>query len=182
MILGTDNEGRDITYDEATSTFAIAGIATTPDRILAYDRGGQMNWASDEMRLWVAKTDEHWRRAAARPAPAPAARQTSPSRVETQPSATRATNYEPENIISLAGRLKSLATAIIVTFTIVGALQGLVAGAAATAANFSFGLLLFPLLFGGAGYLGGYLVTLAIKVAADLLLAVVQIEFNTRRA
>ena len=184
MILGTDNEGRDITYDEATSQFAIGGIATTPDRILAYDRGGQMTWASDEMRPWVSKTDAHWRKAAneAEANRASVARQAAASQSDSQrKAATRVMNYEPQNIISFAGRLKGLATGIIVVFTVIGAIQGLVLGALGAASNFAFGLLLFPVLFGGAGYLLGYLVTLVMKVAADLLLSVVQIEFNTRR-
>jgi hypothetical protein len=97
MLLGTDTEGRDITYDETTSRFAIGGIATGPDRILAYDRGGQVNWASDDARAWVANIDAQWRRAAddARAARAVAARNDAAAGAGAQSSAAmRIQNYE----------------------------------------------------------------------------------------
>lgn len=59
--LGTDHEGRTITYDEAAHLFAIGGIATTVDRIVAYDRGKQITWLNDEMRTWAYECDSSLR-------------------------------------------------------------------------------------------------------------------------
>ena len=193
MILGTDHEGRDITYDGANGRFAIGGIATRPDRILAYDRGGQGNWASEEMRAWVAETDTHLRQTAAA---AEAARpiftaQESARQVEEQRRAARYPAYDAQRVVRLAETLKGLATTIIVAFTIAGILVGLamglttgaagsLAGSAAGAGALVVGVIVFPLLFGGLSFLVGYLVTLGVKVAAEMLLTTVQIELNTR--
>jgi hypothetical protein len=183
MILGTDNEGREVTYDESTLLFAINGIATTPDRILAYDRGGQITWASDELRQWVIDTDAHFQQTArdAESARVAAALHEQARQQEVQrKAAQRVQQYEPQTIVSFAGVLKGLATLVIVLLIISGVIEGLALGAV-TARVFPVGVLLFPVLFGGVMFLVGYLITLILKFAADLLLAVVQIEFNTRR-
>jgi hypothetical protein len=184
MLLGTDTEGREITYDDATCHFSIGGITTGPDRILAYDRGGQVSWASDDARAWVARTDAEWRRAAeeARATRAAAARHDDAAGAGARSGAVmRVQNYEPDKIVRLAGTLKGLAIAIMTFFTCVGAIAGLGLGAiGAATGTFRVGLVVFPLVLGGISFGIGYLVTLALKVAADLLVSVVQIEVNTR--
>ena len=53
MELGTYADGRVVTYDDATHTFCIEGIATTADLLIRYDNAGQIAWASDSLRAWV---------------------------------------------------------------------------------------------------------------------------------
>ena len=179
--LGTDCEGRSVTYDEATSKFAIGGVATTPERVLAYDRGGHITWASDEMRAWMVDTESRWRQASA----ASRVQQIPLRDVSRTPALSAVTGfaqgYEPENIVRFARRLKGLAKAEVVVLTLLGVAQGVVAGIAANAfGSFPLGLVLLPLLFGGLMFVVGYLVTLALNVTADLMMSVVQIELNTR--
>jgi hypothetical protein len=182
VLLGTDNEGREIVFDESGSRFSIGGIATSPDRILAYDRGGHVIWADDDMRAWVAQTDASWRQAEANTQRGAAhLRDVSAPTVQAKPSGL-VQGYEPENILRFAGTLKGIARGVIIVLTVLGVIQGLVVGLLANATGaFPFGLALFPLLLGGLFYGAGYLITVALRLAGDLLMSLVQIEINTRR-
>ena len=67
MEIGTDEEGRSITYDQASHRFAIEGMVTGIDRLVAYDRSGHVRWVSDEFRDWVYEYDRVAREHANRP-------------------------------------------------------------------------------------------------------------------
>jgi len=66
--IGTDPEGRSITYDDAEDRFEIGGMTTTVDRIVSYDRGGCVSWASTELREWAYEYDRGARVQAMQPA------------------------------------------------------------------------------------------------------------------
>jgi len=63
--IGTDRDGRTISYVQANNQFSIGGIDTSVDRLVAYDRGGYVTWASDEYREWVHEYDRAVREHAA---------------------------------------------------------------------------------------------------------------------
>lgn len=76
MIIGTYADGRPLTYDEQTLTFAIGGAIVTPDQVVAYDKAGQLNWVNLETRAWAWKVADARAEAANAPAPAPAQKPT----------------------------------------------------------------------------------------------------------
>lgn len=182
MNVGTDNDGRPITYDEATRSFAIGGIATTIDRLVAYDRGGQVTWASDEIRSWALEFErmrqEHAAQvAAAREAQASdeaAARERAAKRVR-----LTAQGYSPDSVVRFAGGMKAFSTTLVVILVVGGVFEGLFFGALVRR-WIPGAILVAPILLGATGFLIGYLATLLFKVSADLLLTGVQIEMNTR--
>ena len=55
MQIATDVDGREITYDEDRLEFRVGDLPITLERLLAYDRGGQVTWVSDEMRVWAVE-------------------------------------------------------------------------------------------------------------------------------
>jgi len=184
MNVGTDRDGRLITYDQATGQLAVAGIASTIDRLVAYDRGGQVIWGSDEIRSWAYEF-ESMRQEQVKQDAAIRAKQASEAAAGQERAARRmrltAQGYSPESIVRFAGGIKGFATTLIVLFVVGGLIEGVVFGAL-VGRWIPGALLLAPLLFGAAGFFVGYLATVLMKVGADLLLAAVQTEMNTRAA
>ena len=183
MRVGTDNEGREITFEQGTHAFAIGGIATTFDHVIAYDRGGQIGWESPEIQAWAYDYDRIRQsyaveQQAAQEKAAQAQRATRAD--EARRSAAIIQGYDAGNSARLAGFLNGIATVVVVGFVVVGAINGLVLGAV-VGRQFPLGLLLFPLLFGGTGWLVGYVSVLFIRVVAQGLLVLTQTEANTRR-
>jgi hypothetical protein len=56
--IGTDSDGRSITYDSDSQTFSIGGMPTAVGNLVVYDRSGQVRWASDEIRAWALDFDQ----------------------------------------------------------------------------------------------------------------------------
>lgn len=182
MDVGRDRDGRKITFDEASGAFSIAGIATSIDRIIAYDRGNQIIWASDEVREWAHEWEQGRKSQAA--AYEQARAQEAAANESTRERAAARTQlkvqgYDPGPIVQLSGTLRGLATAFIIVSTVVGVLVGLTIGALASG-PYPAAMLLFGLLFGGFSCFGAYLGSLVLKVAANVQLTAVQIEMNTR--
>jgi Zn-dependent protease with chaperone function len=88
--------------------------------------------------------------------------------------------YDSNTSVKLAGALNGVATFIIVAFIFVGVSNGLMLGVLSVK-QFSLGILLFPVLFGLFGWFLGWLSVLLLRVIAQGLLTVTQIEANTRR-
>ena len=53
MKLGDYQDGRELTYDEATQAFAVGEASVTIAQVLEYDAAGQIGWVSDDMRAWA---------------------------------------------------------------------------------------------------------------------------------
>jgi hypothetical protein len=186
--VGNDTDGRPITYDEATRWFSIGGIATTIDRLMAYDRGGQVNWLSDEVRGWAYDLErsrqdftknEDDARAAATVQEA-ARQQEAARRLKLKVKA-----YNPDAIVRLAVGMKGFAATLLVLSVVGGVIGGLIIGLLGLVLVGRWAALVLvvaPVLLGAVGYLGGYLATMFMNAAADMLLTGVQIEMNTRGA
>lgn len=180
MEIGTDTDGRSISFDEATGHLSIGGIATTIDRLVAYDRGGQVAWASPEIRDWAheyeSRRAEYVSELQAAQA-AMAAQQAASVREARRRTSLTATGYDHSAALSLAGQLRGLAVLIMAGSAILGASIGVVLGAASGIRTMSVIMLM---VFGGGGLLLGYLGTFAIKAVSHVLTSLVQIEMNTR--
>lgn len=53
MWVGRYTDGRDITYDEETSQFAVGSTSVTIAQVLEYDAFEQIEWTDDATREWV---------------------------------------------------------------------------------------------------------------------------------
>lgn len=180
MEVGTDKDGRSISFDVTTGHLSIGGIATTIDRLVAYDRGGQVTWASPEIRDWAyeyeSKRAEYVSEQQAVQS-AVAAQQAAVARESARRASLVATGYDYAAALSLAAQFRGLAMLIMISFGLLGAFFGLALGAASD--NGVVGLIML-LVCGGGGLLFGYLATLVLKTVAHALTALVQIEMNTR--
>lgn len=183
MRIGTDGEGRVITYDESTNQFAIADIATTLEKVIAYDRGGQVKWDSHELQKWAYDAEVVRQSHVQQEQVAQAQAQQQAAAVRAEESRLRSLvvqGYDANTSVRLAGALNGVATFIVVAFIFVGVSNGLILGVL-LAEQTSVGLLVFPILFGLLGWFIGWLSILLIRVIAQGLLTVTQIEANTRR-
>lgn len=178
--VGTDRDGRSISFDETTGHLSIGGIATTIDRLVAYDRGGQVTWASPEIRDWAyeyeSKCAEYVSEQEAVQS-AVAAQQAAASRESARRASLVAAGYDSSATVGLAAQFRGLAMLIMISFGLLGAFFGLALGAASD--NGVVGLIML-LVCGGGGLLFGYLATLVFKTVAHVLTTLVQIEMNTR--
>lgn len=180
MHVGTDLDGRNIDFDEASNTFSIGGIPSTVDRLIAYDRGGQVHWASSELRDWAYRYEairvEHVGKqqtaqfAAAAEHEARVAEAARRARLSAQ-------GYDSSSTLSLAAQLRGLALLLIIGASITGATFGVLAGMLSGDASV---FMIASIVFGGVGLLWGYLSSLGLKAVAHALSTLVQIEMNTR--
>lgn len=53
MELGTNSDGRRLTYDAGTGAFAVGGTPVTLAQVLQYDAAGQIGWVNPETGAWV---------------------------------------------------------------------------------------------------------------------------------
>lgn len=53
MEVGKYADGRPINYEEATQQFDVGGAEVTTKDVLGYDRAGQVEWLSDDLRTWA---------------------------------------------------------------------------------------------------------------------------------
>lgn len=53
MDVGKYVDGRPLRYDEGTGRFDVGGSPVTAEQVIAYDRAGQLTWASDDLRNWA---------------------------------------------------------------------------------------------------------------------------------
>ncbi|MCE5191551.1 MAG: hypothetical protein LLG08_07320 [Actinomycetia bacterium] len=184
MHIGSDMDGREIVYHETAGNFTIGGIATPIERLVAYDRGAQVNWASDEIRVWAQSFGEDrqkWtaeiREAQARTAREVADQQTEAAR-HMRPIVS---GYDPNRIVRLAGTPKGIAVVFIVLSTIGAAVAGLILGSALSALVGSTApAIILPFLAVGAALLFSYLGTLVLRSLAEGMITLGQIEMNTR--
>lgn len=180
MHVGTDIDGRTITYDEASNVFRIGGIESTIDRLMAYDRGGQVSWAAPEIRDWAVRYEairvEYLNEQQAAHAAAVAERAARTDEA-VRKSGLTAKGYEPSSALALVTQLRGLSILIIAGFGLSSSLLGFSLGALMRGAA----LIIMPLVLGAAGLLVGYLATLALSATAHALSTLVQIEMNTRR-
>jgi len=180
--VGTDADGRPITYDESTARFSVGGIVTTIERLSAYDRGGQVNWVSNEVRDWARQFNDSRQEFASQQQAAQAetaAQYAAQQRAAAQRARRIASGYNPDSIVRYAGSIKGLATVILILLTLGGVSVG------ATIASVLHELAPAPaflvfVTFGLGGFVVGYLASVFLKVGADMMLAVVQTEMNTR--
>lgn len=181
MEIGTDTDGRAITLDEVTGQLMIGGIAAPMSRLVAYDRGRQVSWASESARAWAydyaRMCAEQTRQAHAAEPTAP---QTAPQTARERP-VLRARGYDPEATVRLADTLKGLGVLIVVLSGMLGLTAGFALGTMLSAAFPPVVSLFAIAICCGAGLALGYLGTLGMRVVSDLLLTGVQIEMNTRR-
>ncbi len=181
MHIGTDLDGRNIEFDEASNSFTIGGISSTIDRLISYDRGGQVNWASADLRDWAYRYEairvEHvgQQQSAQAAAAAEHAARTADAARRAKLSAQ---GYDAASTLSLASQLRGLALLLIIGSSVTGAGLGFSAGVVAGDASAMF---VASIVFGAVGLLWGYLASLGLKAVAHGLSAVVQIEMNTRR-
>ena len=184
MQIGTDMDGREIVYDETAGNFTIGGIVTPIERLMAYDRGAQVNWASDEIRAWAQSFGEDRQKwtAETREAQAHTAREVADQLAEaarhTRPIVS---GYDPNRIVRLADTLKRIAVVFIVLSTIGAAVAGLILGSAlGTLAGDATPALILPFLTAGTALLFSYLGTLVLRSLAEGMITLGQIEMNTR--
>lgn len=183
MRIGTDGEGRVITYDESTNQFAIADITTTLEKVIAYDRGGQVKWDSPELQKWAYDAEVARQSQVQQEQFAQSQSQQEAAAMRAEEARLRSLmvqGYDSNTSVKLAGALNGVATFIIVAFIFVGVSNGLMLGVLSVK-QFSLGILLFPVLFGLFGWFLGWLSVLLLRVIAQGLLTVTQIEANTRR-
>lgn len=181
MHIGMDLDGRNIEFDEASNSFTIGGISSTIDRLISYDRGGQVNWASDELRDWAYRYEairiEHVGQQQSAQAAA-AAEQAARTAEAARRARLSAQGYDSASTLSLASQLRGLALLLIIGGGITGLGLGLFAGVLAGDASAMF---VASIVLGAAGLLWGYLASLGLKAVAHGLSTLVQIEMNTRR-
>jgi hypothetical protein len=188
--LGTDHEDRPITYDSATGRFAIGGIHTTVDRIVAYDRGKQINWASDEMRAWAHECEGIRREnvAAHQVAAAEKTREEASARAQADAVAREATErarrrkvagYDPAVVVAFAGMIEGLAWTVAVLLALGAASNGVLVGLIFVR-DFPGGILLLPILWGVTALVMGGILVFVARAVRQMILTVVQIEHNTR--
>lgn len=53
MELGKYSDGRSLNYDEATQQFDVGGAPVTLADVIGYDKAGQVDWLSDDLRSWA---------------------------------------------------------------------------------------------------------------------------------
>lgn len=58
MRIGMYIDGRDLTYDESTTQFAVGGTQVTLEQVLQYDAFNQIQWTGDETRDWILALQE----------------------------------------------------------------------------------------------------------------------------
>lgn len=183
ITLGTDHEDRVLTFDKSTQSFAIGGIATGPDRVVAYDRGKQIDWVSEDLRKWAYDCAQHqWARAAeerAAATPAPPAPSV-PHPPASHPSGwSLVKGYDPGSTVKLVHGFEIaawvLAALLVVGSMIEGAVVDEVLRSLLPGAGTPVGVLLtVPALLLAA------LLIVSVRLAGQLLRTLVQIEVNTR--
>ncbi|MBN2822276.1 MAG: hypothetical protein JXR33_03680 [Coriobacteriia bacterium] len=87
--------------------------------------------------------------------------------------------YNPDSIVRFASSIKGLATVILVLLTVGGASVGAIIASVLQEFAPAPAFLVFA-IFGLSGFVLGYLASVFMKVSADVMLAVVQTEMNTR--
>ena len=180
MRVGTDSEGREISFEETNNTWSIGGLSSSLEKVIAYDRGGQVTWESTEVQKWAYDAEQARQGHVAEQGQARQAVQEDQQREDARRRSLTVEGYDPRISVKLAGALNGVANVIVAVFIAMGVVDGLVLGAVA-ARQFPLGLVLFPLVFGFAGWLIGWLSVLLVRVVAQGLMTVAQIEANTRR-
>lgn len=56
MELGTYSDGRTLTYDEGTGTFAIGAAPVSAEDVRRYSVAGQIRWATPEIEAWFNRS------------------------------------------------------------------------------------------------------------------------------
>jgi hypothetical protein len=187
MRVGQDRDGREITFNETSNTFSLAGIQTTIDKLMAYDRGGHVEWASSDIQEWAQKWEserqsfvQYQQAQAASAAAQEAARHAAVAKQRS----LKARGYDPEAALHVAAAFHGLATTFLVLATSAGVSYGL--GVAVIllvqSVRFAFFGLLALVLLGATGWLVGYFGSLFLRVIGSGLATLVQVEMNTRPA